>query len=131
MGCPPCDLVMLCRIFIRQSWISVLLLIGFNLQVDEISDIGAPLRERYHERGAGISRCLKLSMTDGVQRVVGIEYQPIPALRNLFPAGMKVCGQSILSTRICLSGLCYFVCGWCLHSALSTTNFWLLYVRIV
>ena len=58
--------------------------------MDEISDIGAPLRERYHDRGAGVSRCLKLSMTDGVQRVVGIEYQPIPALQNLFPAGIKV-----------------------------------------
>jgi hypothetical protein len=122
MYCPPCDLVMLCRIFLRQSWISLLLLIGFNLQiwgwkvsgssgvlqfsyqVDEISDIGALLRERYHERGAGISGCLKLSMTDGVQRVVGIECQPIPALRNLFPAGMKVCGRSIWSARICLSG---------------------------
>jgi len=64
--------------------------------VDEISDIGAPLRDRYHERGAGISRCLKLSMTDGVQRVIGIEYQPIAALRNLFPAGFKVGGHSLL-----------------------------------
>ena len=69
----------------------------FLYQVDEVSDIGAPLRERYHERGAGLSRCLKLSMTDGVQRVVGIEYQPIPALHNLFPAGIKVCGQSRIS----------------------------------
>ena len=89
--CPPCDLVILYRIFIRKSWISVLLLIGFNLQVDKISEIGAPLKERYHERGAGISRCLKLSMTDGVQCVVGIKYQPISTLRNLFRASMKVC----------------------------------------
>lgn len=66
-------------------------------QVDEISDIGAPLRERYHERGAGISRCLKLCMTDGVQRVFGIEYRPIAALQNLFPAGIKVGGPSFLA----------------------------------
>ncbi|KAG0618744.1 hypothetical protein M758_4G089000 [Ceratodon purpureus] len=71
----------------------------FVLQVDEVSDIGAPLRERYHERGAGLSRCLKLSMTDGVQRVVGIEYQPIPALHNLFPAGIKICLRNIFVRR--------------------------------
>lgn len=67
--------------------------------MDEISDIGAPLRDRYHERGAGISRCLKLSMTDGVQRVIGIEYQPITALRNLFPAGFKICVRNVFVRR--------------------------------
>ena len=63
----------------------------FVYQVDEISDIGSPLRERYQEHTASLSRCLKLSLTDGVQRVVGIEYRPIPMLRCLSPAGLKVC----------------------------------------
>ncbi|KAM4107713.1 hypothetical protein ACJW30_04G165500 [Castanea mollissima] len=38
----------------------------------------------------GIKRCLKLSMTDGVQRVFGMEYRPIQALESLAPAGLKV-----------------------------------------
>lgn len=63
----------------------------FVYQVDEISDIGSPLRERYQEHTASLSRCLKLSLTDGVQRVIGIEYRPIPMLRCLSPAGLKVC----------------------------------------
>lgn len=60
----------------------------FVLQVDEVVDIGSPLRERYKERQGG--RCLKLSMTDGVQRVYGMEYRLIPALQVLFPAGAKI-----------------------------------------
>ncbi|KAI5058246.1 hypothetical protein GOP47_0026416 [Adiantum capillus-veneris] len=62
----------------------------FVLQVDEITDIGAPIRQRYKERLANASRCLKLSMTDGVQRVYGIEYRPIRDLNVLSPAGFKV-----------------------------------------
>ncbi|MCO5564488.1 hypothetical protein L7F22_018149 [Adiantum nelumboides] len=62
----------------------------FVLQVDEITDIGAPIRQRYKERQALASRCLKLSMTDGVQRIYGIEYRPIRALNVLSPAGLKV-----------------------------------------
>lgn len=71
----------------------------FILQVDEISDIGAPLRERYQQRGPMPTRCLKLSMTDGVQRVIGIEYQPIAALHNLFPAGLKICVRHVFVRR--------------------------------
>ncbi|KAK1270937.1 hypothetical protein QJS04_geneDACA012710 [Acorus gramineus] len=37
----------------------------FVLQVDEIVNISALLRDRYHDAGAGFKRCLKLSMTDG------------------------------------------------------------------
>lgn len=60
------------------------------LQVDEVVNISCPLRGRYQNSSAGIKRCLKLSMTDGVQRVFGMEYRPIKDLDVLAPAGMKV-----------------------------------------
>ncbi|XP_076891791.1 recQ-mediated genome instability protein 1-like [Bidens hawaiensis] len=62
----------------------------FVLQVDEIVNISQPLRERYKKANPGLKRCLKLSMTDGVQRVFGMEYQPIKDLDALAPAGLKV-----------------------------------------
>ncbi|KAL3629753.1 recQ-mediated genome instability protein 1 [Castilleja foliolosa] len=62
----------------------------FVLQVDEIVNISCPLRLRYHNAGPGKGRCLKLSMTDGVQRVFGMEYRPINDLRPLSPAGLKI-----------------------------------------
>ncbi|KAL4584745.1 hypothetical protein LXL04_009354 [Taraxacum kok-saghyz] len=62
----------------------------FVLQVDEIVNISQPLRERYKKANCGLKRCLKLSMTDGVQRVFGMEYQPIKDLEALAPAGLKV-----------------------------------------
>ncbi|KAL6559609.1 recQ-mediated genome instability protein 1 [Orobanche gracilis] len=62
----------------------------FVLQVDEMMNISCPLRRRYQNAGAGNSRCLKLSMTDGVQRVFGMEYRPIQDLQALAPAGLKV-----------------------------------------
>ncbi|WCJ36300.1 RecQ-mediated genome instability protein 1 [Euphorbia peplus] len=62
----------------------------FVLQVDEIFNMSCPLRGRYQDAPAGIKRCLKLSMTDGVQRVFGMEYRPIKDLQVLAPAGLKV-----------------------------------------
>ncbi|XP_042500080.1 recQ-mediated genome instability protein 1 isoform X2 [Macadamia integrifolia] len=62
----------------------------FVLQVDEIVNISCPLRNRYQNAASGIKRCLKLSMTDGVQRVFGMEYRPIKDLEVLAPAGLKV-----------------------------------------
>ncbi|KAF6161533.1 hypothetical protein GIB67_009412 [Kingdonia uniflora] len=62
----------------------------FVLQVDEITNISNPLKGRYQNASAGIKRCLKLSMTDGVQRVFGMEYRPIKDIEVLSPAGLKV-----------------------------------------
>lgn len=62
----------------------------FVLQVDEIVNISCPLRGRYQNAPAGLKRCLKLSMTDGVQRVFGMEYRPLPDLHPLAPAGFKI-----------------------------------------
>ncbi|XP_057972550.1 recQ-mediated genome instability protein 1 [Malania oleifera] len=62
----------------------------FVLQVDEIVNISCPLRGRYQNATSGIKRCLKLSMTDGVQRVFGMEYKPIKTLEVLAPAGLKI-----------------------------------------
>ncbi|KAF1001750.1 hypothetical protein AG4045_009867 [Apium graveolens] len=59
-------------------------------QVDEIVNISRPLKGRYQNASSGHKRCLKLSMTDGVQRVFGMEYRPIKNLEVLAPAGMKV-----------------------------------------
>lgn len=60
------------------------------MQVDEIVNISNPLKGRYQKAAPGIKRCLKLSMTDGVQRVFGMEYRPIRDLDALAPAGLKV-----------------------------------------
>ncbi|XP_057480199.1 recQ-mediated genome instability protein 1-like isoform X2 [Actinidia eriantha] len=62
----------------------------FILQVDEIVNISCPLKGRYQNAPSGLKRCLKLSMTDGVQRVFGVEYRPIKGLEVLAPAGLKV-----------------------------------------
>ncbi|KMS97689.1 hypothetical protein BVRB_5g124730 [Beta vulgaris subsp. vulgaris] len=62
----------------------------FVLQVDEVINISCPLRERYKNAAPGLKRCLKLSMTDGVQHVFGMEYRPIKCLEALAPAGFKV-----------------------------------------
>ncbi|KAL6996918.1 recQ-mediated genome instability protein 1 [Sarracenia purpurea var. burkii] len=62
----------------------------FILQVDEIVNISCPLKGRYQNANSGLKRCLKLSMTDGVQRVFGMEYRPIKDLEVLAPAGLKV-----------------------------------------
>ncbi|EFH42819.1 hypothetical protein ARALYDRAFT_919644 [Arabidopsis lyrata subsp. lyrata] len=67
----------------------------FVLQVDEIVNIGCPLKGRYENANAGLKRCLKLSMTDGVQRVFGMEYRPIKDLQVLAPAGLKVVVSSV------------------------------------
>ncbi|KAG8652689.1 hypothetical protein MANES_06G122000v8 [Manihot esculenta] len=45
---------------------------------------------RYQDAPSGVKRCLKLSMTDGVQRVFGMEYRPIKDLQVLASAGLKV-----------------------------------------
>lgn len=58
--------------------------------MDELVNICARLRERYHNTDAGFHRCLKLSLTDGVQRVFGMEYRPIKDLDVVGPAGLKV-----------------------------------------
>ncbi|KAL1541814.1 recQ-mediated genome instability protein 1 [Salvia divinorum] len=62
----------------------------FVLQVDEVVNISNPVRGRYQNAAPGIKRCLKLSMTDGIQRVYGMEYRPIKDLQVLGPAGLKV-----------------------------------------
>ncbi|KAI3875313.1 hypothetical protein MKX03_000740 [Papaver bracteatum] len=61
----------------------------FVLQVDEIFNINVHPRKRHKEVPAG-KRCLKLSMTDGVQRVFGFEDSPIEDLQVLSPSGLKV-----------------------------------------
>lgn len=60
------------------------------LQVDEIINMTCPLRGRYEKANPGIKRCLKLSMTDGIQRVFGMEYRPIEALEVCASSGLKV-----------------------------------------
>ncbi|XP_057422077.1 recQ-mediated genome instability protein 1 isoform X2 [Lotus japonicus] len=62
----------------------------YVLQVDEILNMSCPLRGRYQKANPGVKRCLKLSMTDGVQRVFGMEYRPIQALDVCAPSGLKV-----------------------------------------
>lgn len=85
---------MLIRLWLFCEFVCILIEVEVNLslQVDEIVNISQPLRQRYKTKtaNAGFHRCLKLSMTDGVQRVFGMEYQPIKDLDVLAPAGLKV-----------------------------------------
>lgn len=67
----------------------------YVLQVDEIVNLSSPLRERYKETPAGCRRCLKLCITDGVQRIFGIEYRPIKDLMVLSPAGLKIALRNV------------------------------------
>lgn len=78
-----------------------------NPQVDEIVNIGCSLKGRYENANAGLKRCLKLSMTDGVQRVFGMEYRPIKDLQVLAPAGLKVDDEK-LTSEICFRVLYFF-----------------------
>jgi hypothetical protein len=59
-------------------------------QVDEIVNLCCPLRGRYQQAPPSKKRCLKLSMTDGIQRVFGMEYRPIEALEVCASSGLKV-----------------------------------------
>ncbi|KAI4370012.1 hypothetical protein MLD38_018399 [Melastoma candidum] len=67
----------------------------FVLQVDEIVNISCPIRDRYQNASVGPKRCLKLSMTDGIQRVFGMEYRPMEMLEPLAPAGLKVAMSNV------------------------------------
>lgn len=72
---------------------------GENLRkVDEIVNISSPLRGRYQDAAPGVKRCLKLSMTDGAQRVFAMEYRPVNDLKVLAPAGLKVYVVSSVSS---------------------------------
>ncbi|MCL7036491.1 hypothetical protein MKW94_012053 [Papaver nudicaule] len=61
-------------------------------QVDEIVDVSCDrqclLHIRQMDPSWNESRCLKLSMTDGVQRVTGLEFRPMNGLQSV--AGLKV-----------------------------------------
>lgn len=69
----------------------------FVLQMDEVLNASASFNERYAEKRAGSDRTLKLSLTDGVSRVVGYEYRPIQELRVNMPAGVKVAVTDVLT----------------------------------
>ncbi|MCL7021819.1 hypothetical protein MKW94_009114 [Papaver nudicaule] len=62
----------------------------FVLQVNDISNAFYSSRIKYQDVPPGISRRLELSMTDGVQCVVGVEYRRIEDLHVFAPAGLKV-----------------------------------------
>ncbi|MED6216628.1 recQ-mediated genome instability protein 1, variant 2 [Stylosanthes scabra] len=62
----------------------------FVLQVDEMLNMSCPLRGRYQQAPPGLKRCLKLSLTDGIQRVFAMEYRPIQALDVSASSGLKV-----------------------------------------
>ncbi|KAI3916182.1 hypothetical protein MKW98_004623 [Papaver atlanticum] len=62
----------------------------FLLRVNEIVSISVYPKDRFKEVPSGIKRCLKLSMTDGVRSVYGVENRPIENLQVLAPAGLKV-----------------------------------------
>lgn len=68
-----------CRLYTLTRW-----------QVDEIVNLCCPLRSRYQQAPPTRKRCLKLSMTDGIQRVFGMEYRSINALEVCASSGLKV-----------------------------------------
>ncbi|XP_008346667.3 recQ-mediated genome instability protein 1 isoform X2 [Malus domestica] len=85
----------------------------YVLQVDEIVNISNPLKNRYQKTAVGLKRCLKLSLTDGVQRVIAMEYRPIQALEALAPAGLKIaiCNVHIRHGLLMLVPECIEVLG--------------------
>ena len=62
----------------------------FVLQADEAVNVGASFNDRYAEKPAKVDRILKLSLTDGVTRVVAYEYRPVAQLGVHMPAGCKI-----------------------------------------
>jgi len=58
------------------------------VQLEEPVDISAPLTSRYQIDGA--NRTLKLSLTDGHQRIYGIESVRLTSITMASPAGLKV-----------------------------------------
>ena len=83
-------------------------LLAFSFQVDEVINISCSLRERYKNAPPGLKRCLKLSMTDGVQHVFGMEYRPIKSLEVLVPAGFKVFLYAFFILAISIFFQCLF-----------------------
>ncbi|KAL6750617.1 hypothetical protein V8C86DRAFT_3030788 [Haematococcus lacustris] len=77
------------------------------LQIDEISNLAAPAKDRYQDRSEG--RCLKLHLTDGGAlllsavagrcHVFGIEYRHMPSLSWDCPAGCKVVVENVAVRR--------------------------------
>ncbi|KAI7842146.1 hypothetical protein COHA_004170 [Chlorella ohadii] len=82
------------------------------LQVDEVFNIGAAVRERYSGNDGG-QRCLKLLLTDGVQQVAAVEYRHTPALHSAMPAGCKlvVQGAAVRRGMLLLTPQCCAVLG--------------------
>ncbi|PRW59034.1 recQ-mediated genome instability 1 [Chlorella sorokiniana] len=82
------------------------------LQVDEVLNIAAAVRERYSGHDGG-HRCLKLLLTDGVQQVAAVEYRPTPALHSAMPAGCKLVVQGAAVRRgiLLLTPQCCAVLG--------------------
>lgn len=76
----------------------------FVLQCDEILNVASSFHDRYSEKRAGDDRTLKLSMTDGKQRIVGYEYRPCESLHVLAPAGMKV---AVTDAEVGADGMLY------------------------
>ncbi|GBG87379.1 hypothetical protein CBR_g45436 [Chara braunii] len=71
----------------------------FVVQVNEVSDIGVPARERYETESGGPNRCLKLAMTDGKQLIFGIEYRRINSLKVFLPSGIKISIKDVYVRR--------------------------------
>ena len=69
----------------------------FVLQADEAVDVGASFNDRYAEKPAKVDRTLKLSLTDGVTRVVAYEYRPIAQLGVHVSAG---CKMAVVDARV-------------------------------
>ncbi|KAI3887062.1 hypothetical protein MKX03_023026 [Papaver bracteatum] len=73
----------------------------FVLQVNEIVDVCIPPKDRFLDLPYGL-RCLKLSMTDGVQCVTCMEQRPIEDLQVASPAGLKVLIHNVNVRHGCL-----------------------------
>ncbi|KAI3870698.1 hypothetical protein MKW92_003703 [Papaver armeniacum] len=74
----------------------------FVLQVNEIVNKSVPPEDRFLDVRSGFTRCLKFSMTDGVQCVTGVEHKPIRDLRVSSPAGLKVLIENVNVRHGCL-----------------------------
>ncbi|KAI3956549.1 hypothetical protein MKW92_041080, partial [Papaver armeniacum] len=71
--------------------------------VNKIVQVCVPPKDKFLDRPYG-TRCLKLSMTDGVQCVTGLEHRFIEDLQAAFPApaGLKVLIHNVNVRHGCL-----------------------------
>ncbi|XP_069481967.1 recQ-mediated genome instability protein 1 [Ambystoma mexicanum] len=70
---------------------------GRNNQNEHVSDATQVSQKPWEAKP---TRMLMVQLTDGVQHIQGMEYQPVPVLHSNIPPGTKICLQGNLTCRL-------------------------------